>query len=248
MMATNTSIKDLANSNDVAVPHEQIDDKVQPIAYRNIDNIAPAGSINSNVVDMAQWLRLQLGNGKYENKQLISSAAVKEMHTPQTIIRLEGLMTALYPEAHFLSYGMGWFLSDYHGRKMVEHGGAIDGMRGLVAMIPEERVGVVILTNRGGTILPQPLAYKIFDAYLGVEKQRDWSAEMLKTLKTLEEKANAAALKAESERVKGTSPSVPLEKYAGEYQSEMYGVAKIILENGKLMAQFGPNFTGDLEH
>ncbi len=247
MTATGTSIRTLANSKDVAVPHSKFDDKVEPIAWRNIDNIAPAGSINSNVVDMAQWVRLQLGDGKYQDKQLISSAAIKEMHASQTIIPLEGAMKMLYPEAHFLNYGLGWFLSDYRGRKLVEHGGAIDGMRALVAVIPEEKMGVVILTNLGGTTLPMPLAYRIFDAYLGAQP-RDWSADMLKTIKTLQEQGKAAALKAESERVKGTSPSLALEKYAGEYQNEMYGDSKIIFENGKLTAQFGPNYTGDLEH
>jgi len=247
MTATGTSIKTLANSNDVATPHSKFDDKVEPIAWRNIDNIAPAGSINSNVVDMAQWVRLQLGDGKYQDKQLISSAAIKEMHASQTIIPLEGAMARLYPEAHFLNYGLGWFLSDYRGRKLVEHGGAIDGMRALVAVIPEEKMGVVILTNLGGTTLPMPLAYRIFDAYLGAQP-RDWSADMLKTIKTLQEQGKAAALKAESERVKGTSPSLAMEKYAGEYQNEMYGDSKIVFENGKLTAQFGPNYTGDLEH
>src|SRR5262249_16316729 len=151
----NTSIKALAGLEDVAAPHSKIDNQVQAVSWRNIDNIAPAGSINSNVEDMAQWLRLQLGSGVYRNQRLISSAAIKEMHPPQTIIRLEGTMASLYPDAHFLSYGMGWFLSDYRGRKLVEHGGAIDGMRAEVAMIPEEKVGLVILTNLNGTILPQ---------------------------------------------------------------------------------------------
>src|SRR4029078_13052554 len=145
MTSSSTSIKALAGSNDVATPHAKIDDKVQAIAWRNIDNIAPAGSINSNVQDMAQWLRLQLGDGVYQGKRLLSSAAIKEMHSPQTVIRLEGQQGSLYPAAHFLNYGMGWFLSDYRGKKVVEHGGAIDGMRAGVAMIPEEKLGVVIL-------------------------------------------------------------------------------------------------------
>jgi len=247
MTATSTSIKALANSDNVATPHTKLDDKVQIVAWRNIDNIAPAGSINSNVLDMAQWVRLQLGGGMYQNKRLISSGAVKEMHTPQTIIPLEGPMEILYPEAHFLSYGLGWFLSDYGGRKIVEHGGAIDGMRAEVAMMPEEKLGIVILTNLHGSVLPQPLMYRILDAYLG-RPQRDWSAEILKTFKALQEQAKAVEKKAEAERVKGTSPSLSLEKYAGNYQSEMYGGAKVAFENGKLVAQFGPNFIGDLEH
>lgn len=247
MTATSTSIKALANSQDVATPHAKLDDKVQTVAWRNIDNIAPAGSINSNVLDMAQWVRLQLGGGMYENKRLLSSGAVKEMHAPQTIIRLEGPMEILYPQAHFLSYGLGWFLSDYRGRKIVEHGGAIDGMRAEVAMMPEEKLGIVILTNLHGSVLPQPLMYRIFDAYLGAP-QRDWSAEIQKTFKALEDQAKAIEKKAEAERVTGTSSSLPLEKYAGSYQSEMYGDAKVAFENGKLVAHFGPNFIGDLEH
>ena len=247
MKATSTSIKALANSDNVATPHSKIDDKVQAVAWRNIDNIAPAGSINSNVLDMAQWVRLQLGGGLYQNQRLLSSGAIKEMHTPQTIIRIEGANEKLYPEAHFLTYGMGWFLSDYRGRKVVEHGGAIDGMRAEVAMMPEEKLGMVILTNRHGSVLPHVLIYRIFDAYLG-GRQRDWSADMLKTFKALEEQAKAAEKKAEAERVKGTSPSLPLEKYAGTYQNEMYGEAKVVFKNAKLVTQFGPNFTGDLEH
>src|SRR4030095_13793074 len=141
MKSTNTSIRTLSSSDNVATPHAKLNDKVQVVAWRNIDNIAPAGSINSNVLDMAQWVRLQLGDGVYEGKRLISSAAIKEMHTPQTIIRREGPMESLYPEAHFLTYGFGWFLSDYRGRKVVEHGGAIDGMRGEDAMMPGRKLG-----------------------------------------------------------------------------------------------------------
>lgn len=247
MTATSTSIKALASSDDVATPHARLDDKVQTVAWRNIDNIAPAGSINSNVIDMAQWVRLQLGGGMHQNKRLLSSGSVKEMQTPQTIIPLEGALEKLYPESHFLTYGMGWFLSDYRGRKVVEHGGAIDGMRAEVAMMPEEKLGIVILTNLHGSVLPQPLMYRIFDAFLG-GPQRDWSAEILKVFKVLEEQGKAVEKKAESDRVKGTSPSLALEKYAGDYQSEMYGGAKVAFENGKLVARFGPNFTGDLEH
>jgi hypothetical protein len=247
MNDTGTSIRTLSGSRDVAAPHARFDGQVVPIPYRNIDNIAPAGSINSNVLDMAQWVRLQLGEGTYAGKPLISAAAVKEMATPQTIIRLEGPMARLYPEAHFLTYGLGWFLSDYRGRKLVEHGGAIDGMRALVAMIPEEKLGVVILTNLGGTVLSVPLSYRIFDAYLGAPA-RDWSAEMLKTMNALEAQARAAAAKLESERVTGTKPSLALDRYAGDYHSDLYGDATVGLDNGKLTLRRGLNFTGILEH
>ena len=245
MTSTSTSIKAFAGATNVATPHSKIDDKVQAIAWRNIDNIAPAGSINSNVQDMAQWVRLNLGDGTYQKKQVLSPKSIKEMQTPQTIVGLEGPRGALYPEAHFLTYGLGWFLSDYRGRKLVEHGGAIDGMRAEVGMIPEEKLGLVILTNLNGTTLPQALMYKILDFYLNAPA-RDWSSELLKVEKSLEAIAKAAEKKAEADRVSGTSPSLALAKYAGTFQSDMYGETKVSLENEKLVIRFGPNFTGDL--
>ena len=247
MKSSSVSIKAFAGSNNVASPHSKIDDKIQPVPWRNIDNIGPAGSINSNVQDMAQWVRLQLGEGIYQGRRLLSENSIKEMQTPQTIIRFDEPRAKLYPEAHFLTYGLGWFLSDYRGRKVVEHGGAIDGMRAGVAMIPEEKLGLVVLTNLHGNTLPHALMFKIFDFYLGAP-QRDWSSEMLKVEKGLEAQAKAAEKKLESERVKGTSPSLDLEKYAGTFQSDMYGDAKVGYENRKLVLRLGPNFTGDLEH
>ena len=248
MNASSTSIKKFAGVDNVASPHSKIDDKLQKVAWRNIDNIGPAGSINSNVTDMAQWIRMNLGGGMYEKKKVLSAAVVKEMQTPQTIIRIEGNNERLYPEAHFLSYGLGWFLSDFRGRKLVEHGGAIDGMRASVSLMPEEKLGVVILTNRHGSVLPHVLMYRVMDAYLNVADKRDWSAEMLKKFKAVEEQAKAAEKKIEDERAKGTSPSLALEKYAGTYQNEMYGETKFAVKDGKLTSEFGPNFMGELEH
>jgi CubicO group peptidase (beta-lactamase class C family) len=248
MTSSNTSIKGFKNGDNVATPHATFDDKVEPIAWRNIDNIAPAGSINSNAVDMAQWVRLQLGQGSYQNQRIFSAATAKEMHTPQTIIPLAGTMALLYPEAHFLTYGMGWFLSDYRGKKVVEHGGAIDGMRAQVAMMPEENLGIVILTNMNGTPLPHILMYKAFDAYLEGNRQKDWAGDLLKAFKALQEQGKAAAKKQEEARVLNTQPSLPLDKYTGTYKSDLYGEVKITNQGGKLSVRFGPAFVSELEH
>jgi CubicO group peptidase (beta-lactamase class C family) len=248
MTSSSTSIRAFKNGDNVASPHAKFDDKIESIAWRNIDNIAPAGSINSNVVDMAQWIRLQLGQGTYQNQRLFSSGVAKEMHTPQTIIPLAGNMELLYPEAHFLSYGMGWFLSDYRGKKIVEHGGAIDGMRAQVALMPEEKLGVVILTNMNGTTLPHILMYQVFDSYLGGTNRKDRAGDLLKTLKVLQEQGKAAAKKQEEARVSNTKPSLAPEKYAGTYKNDLYGEVKVTNQNGKLKVRFGPAFVSDLEH
>jgi CubicO group peptidase (beta-lactamase class C family) len=138
MTSSNTSVTALEGESNVAVPHERIDGKLQPIGYRDVDNVGPAGSINSNVVDMAQWIRLQLGGGRFGGKELIKPATFLEMHTPQVLIERDGLQSIIYADAHFLAYGLGWFLFDYHGRKVSEHSGRIDGMTADLMLVPEE--------------------------------------------------------------------------------------------------------------
>jgi hypothetical protein len=247
MTSTSTSIKAFKPDSNVSTPHADFENTVQPIAWRLIDNIGPAGSINSNVVDMAQWVRLQLGQGTIDGKKIFSAATSREMHTPQTIIRLDGQYPMMYPEAHFFSYGMGWFLSDFKGRKLVEHGGAIDGMRAEVALVPEEKLGVVILTNMNGSLISNPLVYRIIDAYIG-NPAKDYSGDLYKAYKPLLDQAAAGQKKADAERVMGTKPSLELSKYAGTYTNELYGTVKIGFENDRLKFQFGPAFASDLEH
>jgi hypothetical protein len=247
MTSSLTSIVPMAKLPNVATPHAEVDKKVRTIPYRNIDNVAAAGSINSHAVDMANWVRLQLGNGKFAGKQLLSTATAAEMHTPQTIIRLEGIWGLAHPESHFLSYGLGWFLADYKGRKLVHHGGNIDGMSALVAMMPEEKTGVVVLTNMNSSFLTYALMYRLFDGFLGAEP-KDWSADLLKAIEGFESAGEEAEKKQAEQRVKGTKPSLPLKDYAGTYVDSMYGEAKVTVEGDRLVFRYGSAFVGDLEH
>jgi CubicO group peptidase (beta-lactamase class C family) len=248
MAASSASVNDLKASDNVATPHGKIDDKVMAIPWRNIDNIAPAGSINSNVAEMTAWVRLQLSDGEFAGQRLLSSGAIKETQKSHTVVPYEVPWSLLFPDAHFLNYGLGWFLSDYRGRKVVEHGGNIDGMSALVAFIPEEKLGLVVLTNLSGSEMRTALKLRIFDAFLGGEA-KDWSAIHLKTMKGFEAQGKAAEKKQNDERVKGTKPSLALDKYAGTYQDEMYGDVKVEQdESGKLVVRYNRAFTGDLEH
>jgi CubicO group peptidase (beta-lactamase class C family) len=248
MAASSTSVNDLKSSVNLATPHGKIDEKVVAIPWRNIDNIAPAGSINSNVAEMTAWVRLQLADGEFAGKRLLSSGAVKETQKSHTIVPYDPPWSLLFPEAHFVTYGLGWLLSDYRGRKVVEHGGNIDGMSALVAFVPEEKLGLVVLTNMSGSELRTALKLRIIDAFMGGEA-KDWSASHLKTMKSFEAQGKAAEKKRNDERVKDTKPSLALDKYAGTYQDEMYGDVKVEQdESGKLLVRYGPAFMGDLEH
>jgi CubicO group peptidase (beta-lactamase class C family) len=247
MTTSNTSVRRLAGMPNVATPHSEIDDTVRVVPWRNIDNIAPAGSINSNVVEMANWVRLQLNKGKFGGRQVISSAQIEEMHKPHTIVPLEGAWKLLSPASHFLSYGLGWFLQDYRGEKVVQHGGNIDGMSALVGMIPEKNFGVVILTNMNQSGLPYVLMNRTFDAHLKAPA-RDWSAEMRKSFDALVAAGRDAQKRMEAQRVAGTRPSLPLAQYAGTYVDSMYGEAVVTDRNGTLYLSRGPAAEGSLEH
>jgi CubicO group peptidase (beta-lactamase class C family) len=247
MKASNTSIGSLKGQENVATPHAKIQGAISTLPYRSIDSYAPAGAVNSNAFEMAQWVRLQLGGGTFEGKQLLSPALFRQTHALHTPIPVSPLTEKLFPTTHFQGYGMGWFLRDYRGRKVVEHGGNVDGMSAQIGMIPEEKLGIVILTNRDNSPLPEALMYYVFDAYLGGAGV-DLNAEYLKVVAE-GEKQKAAQLKAFAEkRTANTKPSAALEKYAGTFSNDLYGDAQVSHEGGRLRLRFGPGVEGELEH
>lgn len=135
------------------------DDDLQAYKYkpmRNVDNIAPSGAINSNVLDMAQWLRLQLGLGEYEDQHLISEEQLRETWTSQ----IEEI-------APGISYGLGWMLREWEGQPVVEHGGNVDGFSAEVALLPESSLGFVLLTNVSVSPLQQQSINMVWEALLG---------------------------------------------------------------------------------
>lgn len=246
MERSTTSPVPLEQMQNVAQPHVNEDGQLIPVPYRNIDNVAPAGSINSSVIDMAQWLRMLLNEGTYEGQVLVDTATLAEIMSPHTIMGAPS--DSLFPSTHFLSYGMGIVVQDYRGAKVGWHTGGIDGMLSLVALLPEEEVGVVILTNSmGHNNLFTALMYRVLDAYLGAPP-RDWSGIFLD--QTLKAEAGAAerALEAEAARVTGTTPSLPLAQYVGTYSDEMYGDLEIRQGDGGLTLHKGSTFVADLEH
>lgn len=242
MTRSSTSADSLRGLANVASPHALIDGTPVAIPYRNIDNIAPAGSINASARDVAQWVLMLLNEGAYEGRRLLKKETVAELLTPQTIIQsstpsLPGL------EPNFQAYGLGWFLRDYRGEKIVHHGGNIDGMTALVAMVPEHELGLVVLAGLNGSTLPQALMYRIFDAYLG-GAQEDWS----RALRARADSLRARAAQREEQRVEGTSPSLALSRYAGTYTDALNGELTITLEGDRLVARRGREWVGDLQH
>jgi CubicO group peptidase (beta-lactamase class C family) len=247
MTSSSTSIRALAGQANVASPHSEIEDTVFAVAWRNIDNIAPAGSINSNVIDMAKYVRFHLNQGKWNGKALITGGNHAQMWTPHTIMPLEGVWKAFMPGAHLAAYGLGWFLQDYRARLAVHHGGNIDGMSAHVAMLPEDKVGVVVLTNMNGSLLAATLAFRVFDHLIGPPLS-DPSAEGLKFLAAAKKQAKEAQDNIEKARKQGTKPALALNEYVGTYSDSMYGDVKVSTAGSALRIQYGPAFDGTLEH
>ncbi len=252
MSHTNVSNAAFKSSDDYAYPHSRVDGKLQAIPFEVLDNAAPAGSINSCAADMAKWVQLQLNRGKFVDRdgRLFSEQRSKEMWTPQTILATNDPPPPLAGlKANFADYALGWGLRDYHGRKLVGHTGGVAGFVSRVMLVPEENLGVVILTNgeEGGAF--DAILYHVLDSYFHLPPT-DWIANF-KTLKDNEERDAAETMKkAEGSRDASSKPSLPLEKYAGVYTDAWYGPITIRSENGGLVITFDhtPTMIGDLQH
>lgn len=246
MSRSNTSTTQFGDDPNVATPHGRIGGETVPIPWRNIDNIAPAGSINSSALEMAEWMKMLLADGVVGGDTLVRPGTLREIASSHTLIPLEP--DTLFPSVHFRSYGLGIVAQDYKARKVLWHTGGIDGMLSLVGLIPEEDLGVVVLTNTAGANnLYTALMFTVFDAYLG-GPTRDWSQIMLRQAEEAAQRMAEAEAKALEARVPGTRPSLALDRYAGTYRHELYGDATVSYENGGLVLRRGPAFTGDLEH
>jgi CubicO group peptidase (beta-lactamase class C family) len=248
MTRTTTSVTALRGMDDVATPHARYDGRMTPIQWRSFDNVGSAGAINTTVRDMAQWVRLQLSRGTYGGRRLVGDSAFRQMRLPNTPIRPDPSADTLFPEIHLRAYGLGWVLNDYRGRLVVSHGGALDGMRAQVGLLPEERLGVVVMANSDqvGSLL-LGLQYHVFDAYTGGVR-RDWSADLLADLRKGREREARDSVKADSARVRGTLPSHPLAQFAGRYVDSLYGEMTVAEEGGRLVLRFGTWAAADLEH
>ena len=249
MMRSVIPYQELIATPNIATPHNEMHGTLRKLKFGNVDNAWGAAGINSSVADIAQWIRLQLGRGTFEGKKIFSAQRSREMWTPNTIVGgISEQSEKFNPTVHFSLYGLGWQISDYQGRKVIAHGGGLDGMISRVAMIPEENLGLVVLTN-SETSLTTVISNRIFDVFLGVGK-RDWNTEFLLRSKQNKQAEAASEKKVDEERVPNTKPSLSLPSYAGTYSGAMFGDARVSEENGKLVLRLmpSPNFVGDLEH
>ncbi|UCE21706.1 MAG: serine hydrolase, partial [Candidatus Aminicenantes bacterium] len=233
MTNSNFSVNDSQRAPDFALPYREKDDKIIKIPFRNIDTVGPAGSINSNVTDMANWILLNLNKGKIGDQQVISESSLKEIHSPQMI----SSKSYRYDESFYSMYGMGWGITSYRGHLFLSHGGGIDGFTAQVVLLPRDNIGMVILTNRGGTALPPIISNNVADRLLGLDEV-DWNSRVKKQVEEGRERAEKAKKEKDEDRKLNTKPSHPLEDYAGDYEHPGYGVISIVIKGDQMIGEY----------
>ena len=237
---------------DVAVGHAKFDFKdlrpVPPMAWVNNPG---AGGIYASVHDLAKWMNVQLAGGRLPggDARLFKEESQKQMWSMLTPMKIgePPVPELAATKPNFAGYGEGWFLSDYRGHRLVWHTGGWPGMVSRLTLVPELKLGVVVLTNQESGAAFNAVTYRVLDAYLGNDKT-DWVAAYAAAVKKSEANADDSWKKHEAARDKNSRPSLPLDKYAGTYRDPWYGDIAVAQEGGKLRMRFGktPQLVGTM--
>jgi CubicO group peptidase (beta-lactamase class C family) len=249
MKRSNTSIRFLKDMDNVATPHLLHDGELLPYVYDNVDGAGPAAGINSTARDLGQWLRLQLAYGHWQGRQMVDSSIIFATRRPQNLLTFSRKSLKFHHASHLISFGLGWIVKDYHGRLMVLHGGALTGMFSQVAFVPEEQLGVVVLTNREDHNLQNALAHYLIDQFMGVETT-NWSARYLQSDRENRDRLQAQRVAIEAARDRQSQPSKALAGYTGEYVANVNGPAFIKQEDDLLVITLAlhPHIRGVITH
>lgn len=234
MENSNFSVEDSKCSVDYSLPYLNTENEIKEIKFRNIDLAGPAGSINSNLTDMLKWLKFQLNRGQINGKQLISENSISQMHSPQIPCNI---FPWNFDEVQFSSYGLGWFIDSYRGKKQVSHAGGIDGFSSYISFLPDENMGIVILSNSNEGFFLLPASYSIYDKLLGY-KNGKWNRRMKVELSKITNSIKSINKKIENSKKEGTKLSHPIEDYIGSFENPGYGTIKIEEEGKNLKLMF----------
>lgn len=228
MTRATTTLAELEKQDNKAYPHQEIDGKVVSIPRRNWDNAGPAGGVNASINDLNKWMLMQLGvSGTYQHQKIISAEQMNEIHKPQ-MIRPSG--NALNSQG---SYGFGWNILDYNGKRIWTHGGATDGFNTAMYLLPELELGIVVVGNTFNS-LGNAVAYQVIDSYLN-KSEKDWHQIYLNSYEKQYRQAQKIRDEIHANRRKKTRPSLALKDYTGIYQSEGYGKVEVKREGKQLV-------------
>ena len=218
------SVNDTQKGTNFALGYGEKKEVVEKLPFHNIDEMGPAGSINSNLVDMVKWVNFQLSDGKVGEQVVISEGNLRQTQSAQMSIA-DPLWYELM-STKIISYGMGWFIQPFQNETLLHHGGNIDGFSALVTFMPGQKAGVVVLTNLNSNALTETIAWDAYDRILGTQG-KDWHSYFFNFYQKLKAQSEEAKTKSDTDRVQGTQPSHPLSAYVGEYEHPAYETIKI---------------------
>ena len=233
------SIEDLEKSDDAATGYGLKKDSIlKKTEYYHIDAMGPAGSINSSVTDMSNWVITWINGGKYMGKEIIPASYLSEAISSQMVAG-SGFPDKDRRDIIFSNYGFGWFLASYRGHYRVEHGGNIDGFSASTCFFPADSIGIIVLSNQEASTVPSIVRNLIADRMLGL-KYSDWNSD----LKNAVNKEKAAAKDIEKSASTGNRktnapPTHNLSDYAGLYSNPGYGTIEVSRTADSLFARVG---------
>lgn len=225
---------EMPNAENKAASHTWFDGKLVKLPYPTIDNLAPAGSIAASAREHAHWLLMQLDTGKFEGKQVVPKSAILKTWTPQTIVNTT--KSSLLP-SQFGLYGLGWFVQDYAGRRVIAHTGGVDGFVTSTCLVPEERLGILVFTNTDANAFFDALRLQIQDAFLN-QPYQNYHGLFLKNFREEDRRERERLANLRAEAARKPTPALPLTAYAGRYENPVYGFTEIKPENGALVLTF----------
>jgi CubicO group peptidase (beta-lactamase class C family) len=229
---------------------------LQPAPLLTWHNVSGAGGLYSSAHDMTKWMRMQLAGGRYTDahgreQQLFSAKRQQEMWSVLTPIpvRPPAVPELAAATPNFQGYGEGWNLSDYRGRKLAWHTGGWPGMVSRLTLVPEEKLGVIVLTSQEVGSAFNAVTMRVLDGFLGAPKA-DWTAAYAAALAKQRGKADEDWRKHLAARDATSKPSLPLARYATTYRDPWYGDVVVSMETGKPVIRFShtPELVGDLSH
>ena len=243
MNSTTTSNSGFDKSMNIAWPHIN----GEPQGFINYDNSGPAASINTSTEDFLKWVQLMLGKGVFENDTIFSENQYYKLTKPHTLLNAGKAESP--GGTHFSTYGLGWFMKDYQGKKIIQHGGGLPGFHSKVVFVPEDSLGFVIMANQISALV-EAITRKILDYHLTDEK-KDWASLYFDYEKKQKVSEKENEIEKEASAKKNTKPTLELTEYIGDYEDEMYGQASITIKNDQLYLSLLPAkelFSAQLSH
>lgn len=253
MAGTRFNADHLQPGDTAAVGHAKYDfSKLRTVAPLTWSNNSGAGGVYSSAHDMALWMNVQLAGGALaDGTPLFSAKRQREMWSMITPISVPepAVPELAAARPNFAGYGEGWSLSDYRGHRLVWHTGGWPGMVSRLTLVPEQKLGVVVLTNQEVGAAFNAVTLQVLDAFLQLPAT-DWTAAYAKAAEKADAEADTSWKHHEQARAKRSAPSLPLSGYAASYRDPWYGEVVIRQEGKRLRLQFAKTaqLVGTLEH